>query len=293
MKILTLAALIPAYLPFSLLAQENVKPDEIIQVHGAEQELVLPSEEPIEGIFGSADTLREIPRAATVITESLMQSANIDDLHDISRFAPNSHAAAGFGNPSLPSLRGQLGELFEGGMRRQAGNNGLGVPLTLNAIESIAVVKGAPPVMLGTTQRVGGFVQLQPKRAQLNASGTLLRGKLGEWQQHRLQVDHNQVLTNDESALRVSAEVIDEDSFYDFTKLRSNDLFVAYEWQPNAVTRWSLGVEYYDVTWTDNAGINRPTQALIDDNLYITGQGQQPNGSCSRRICRGEPHRAD
>lgn len=61
MKILTLAALIPAYLPFSLLAQENVKPDEIIQVHGAEQELVLPSEEPIEGIFGSADTLREIP----------------------------------------------------------------------------------------------------------------------------------------------------------------------------------------------------------------------------------------
>ncbi|MFC0446292.1 TonB-dependent receptor [Pseudidiomarina halophila] len=279
MKILTLAALIPAYLPFSLLAQENPKPDEIIQVHGAEQELVLPSEEPIEGIFGSADTLREIPRAATVITESLMQSANIDDLHDITRFAPNSHAAAGFGNPSLPSLRGQLGELFEGGMRRQAGNNGLGIPLTLNPIESIAVVKGAPPVMLGTTQRVGGFVQLQPKRAQLNTSGTLLRGKLGEWQQYRLQVDHNQVLTKDESALRVSAEVIDEDSFYDFTKLRSNDLFVAYEWQPNTATRWSLGVEYYDVSWTDNAGINRPTQALIDDNLYITGQGQQPNGS--------------
>ncbi|XQF91425.1 hypothetical protein ACOBV8_21110 (plasmid) [Pseudoalteromonas espejiana] len=29
----------------------------------------------------------------------------------------------------------------------------------------------------------------------------------------------------------------------------------------------------------DNAGINRPTQALIDDGLYITGQGVQANGS--------------
>ncbi len=275
MKVLTLAVL----LPLSVAAQDSVEPDEVIQVHGSEQELVLPSEEPIEGIFGSADTLREIPRAATVITESLMQSANVDDLHDIARFTPNSHAAAGFGNPSLPSLRGQLGELFEGNMRRQAGNNGLGVPLTLNAIESIAVVKGAPPVMLGTTQRVGGFVQLQPKRAKLDASGTLLKGRVGEWQRYRLQLDHNQVLQETTSALRISAQVIDEDSFYDYSKLRSNDLYMAYEWRPNNATRWSLGVEYYDVNWTDNAGINRPTQALIDDNLYITGQGQQPNGS--------------
>jgi len=31
------------------------------------------------------------------------------------------------------------------------------------------VVKGAPPVMLGTSQRVGGFVNLQPKMARVTA----------------------------------------------------------------------------------------------------------------------------
>ena len=44
-------------------------------------------------------------------------------------------------------------------------------------------------------------------------------------------------------------------------------------------TQLDVSLEYYDVEWTDNAGINRPTQNLIDNNLYITGQGVQPNGS--------------
>ncbi|RUO59083.1 TonB-dependent receptor [Pseudidiomarina insulisalsae] len=267
-----------ALFPLATTAQQ-VQPDEIIDVEGEREELVLPSEQPVEGIFGASDTLQSIARSATVISESLIEQGNIDDLHDISRFAPNSYAAAGFGNPSLPSLRGQLGELFEAGMRRQAGNNGLGIPISLNPVGSIAVVKGAPPVMLGTTQRVGGFVNLQPKRAQLDQHRTQLRARIGEWNQYRGQIDHNAVLQENKQAVRISAEVIDEDSFYDYTHLRSDDLFLAYEWQPDTDTRWSLALEYYDVSWTDNAGINRPTQALIDDNLYITGQGQQPNGS--------------
>ncbi|WP_241970309.1 TonB-dependent receptor [Idiomarina seosinensis] len=266
-----------ALAPMLVLAQE---PMEVIEVIGRDTEtLVLPSEEETEGLFGLAESLKDIPRAATVINESLMREAAIDDLHDIARFAPNSFAAAGFGNPSLPTLRGQLGELFESGMRRQAGNNGLGIPLSFNAIEGIAVVKGAPPVMLGTTQRVGGFVNLQPKTARVNKSASVLTGEWGQWSQYRLQLDHNAVIEQDQQALRVSAEMVDEDSFYDYHHHRSDDLLVAYQWQPNQDTKLDVSLEYYDVEWTDNAGINRPTQNLIDNNLYITGQGVQPNGS--------------
>ena len=49
---------------------------------------------------------------------------------------------------------------------------------------------------------------------------------------------------------------IDEDSFYDYHHHRSDDLLVAYQWQPNSDTQLDLR-EYYDVAWTDNAGINR------------------------------------
>ena len=266
------------FLPLTAVAQE--KPMEVIEVIGRDDgSVVLPSEETTEGLFGLAESLQEIPRAATAISESLMEEAAINDLHDIARFAPNSFAAAGFGNPSLPTIRGQLGELFEAGMRRQAGNNGLGIPMSFNAIEGIAVVKGAPPVMLGTTQRVGGFVNLQPKTARLTESDSTLKAQLGEWEQYRLQLDHNWVLKEGEQGLRVSAEYVDEDSFYDFHQHSSNDLLLAYKFAPNDDTLLDISLEYYDVDWTDNAGINRPTQNLIDHNLYISGQGVQPNGS--------------
>ncbi|WP_417439420.1 TonB-dependent receptor [Idiomarina abyssalis] len=265
-------------LPLTAVAQE--KPMEVIEVIGRDDSgVVLPSEESTEGLFGLAESLQDIPRAATVISGSLMEEAAINDLHDIARFAPNSFAAAGFGNPSLPTLRGQLGELYEAGMRRQAGNNGLGVPMSFNAIESIAVVKGAPPVMLGTSQRVGGFVNLQPKTARVTASDSTLKAQFGEWSQHRLQLDHNWVLEDNEQGLRISAEYVDEDSFYDYHHHRSDDILLAYKFAPNDDTQLDVSLEYYDVEWTDNAGINRPTQNLIDNNLYIAGQGVQPNGS--------------
>ena len=252
---------------FQASAQE--KPIEIIEVIGRDSSaVVLPSEDSTEGLFGLAESLQEIPRAATVINESLMEEAAINDLHDIARFAPNSFAAAGFGNPSLPTLRGQLGELYEAGMRRQAGNNGLGIPMSFNAIEGMAVVKGAPPVMLGTSQRVGGFVNLQPKTVRLNDMDTQVKAQLGQWSQYRFQVDHNWILKENEQGLRISAEYVDEDSFYDYHHHRSDDVLLAYKFAPNDDTQLDVSLEYYDVEWTDNAGINRPTQNLID-NIYI------------------------
>ncbi len=271
--------LIAGWLSASLAPQVQ-EPIEVIDVVGERNQGVsLPHEQEVEGLFGRSDTLLDIDRGVTVIDASLMRAANVSNIHDIKKFSPNTQAAAGFGNPSLPSIRGQLGELFEGGMRRQAGNNGLGIPLSLNAIESITVVRGAPPVLLGTTQRVGGFVNLTPKRARTDHDVTSINLHWAEWQRQRIQLDHNELLNTNRQALRVSLEYVDENSFYDYTKLRSNDVLVAYRHQLDAENYWDIAVEYYDAAWTDNAGINRPTQALIDANQYITGIGVQPNGS--------------
>lgn len=264
--------------PALVMAQE--KPIEVIEVMGRSNDSpVLPGEESAEGLFGLAQSLQDIPRAATIINAQLMEEAAISNLHDIARFSPNSFAAAGFGNPSLPTLRGQLGELYESGMRRQAGNNGLGIPMSFNAIEGMAVVKGAPPVMLGSSQRVGGFVNLQTKRARLYDKPSHLQVQLGQWDKYRAQVDHNWVLQEGKQGLRVSAEYVNEGSYYDYHHHKSSDLLVAYAFTPSRNTQFDVSLEYYNVDWTDNAGVNRPTQNLIDHNLYITGQGTQPNGS--------------
>ena len=209
----------------------------------------------------------------------MLEQLSIDDLQDVLMLVPNTYSASGFGAPSLPTIRGQLGELFQQGMRRQAGNNGFGIPLSFNSVGQIDVVKGAPSVILGTSQRNGGFVNLTNKVATLSGTDIKLQASAGSWQHYRGQVDVNSALEEGKSGIRLSAEYIDNDSYYDFSQYQSEDLFVAYRLLPDDKSSWDVSLEYYYVDFTDNAGINRPTQNLIDHGLYITGQGVQPNGS--------------
>ncbi|RUO80375.1 TonB-dependent receptor [Idiomarina tyrosinivorans] len=260
--------------------QQSQDVDEVIEVVGdpSQQPVAAPDEQNVKGLFGNSQSIVDIPRAVTALDEAILRQAKINDLHDLKRVTGNAYGASGFGTPSLPTFRGMLGEIFEAGMRRQAGNNGLGFPLSFNAFGQIDVVKGAPPVMLGTTQRVGGFVNLHPKEPSLDNSFGHLTLNVGEWQKRRVQWDYSTPIDS-KQALRVSLEALDQDSFYDYAGQQSQDLLLAYKRQPDANSEWNLALEYYNVEWTDNAGINRPTQALIDDGLYITGQGVQPNGS--------------
>ena len=238
-----------------------------------------PGGEQINDAFGDGLSSADIARSLTPVSGWLLQEAAVEDLRDLQRVAPNTYSATGFGAPSLPTLRGQLGELFELGMRRQVGNNGLGIPLSFNAVGQVDVVRGMPPVMLGATQRTGGFVNLQPKRPSLSESSGAVTLRAGEWDRYRTQLDYSQLLDEERSAVRISYEHRDEGSFYDYSGFDSDNLFLAYRLKPTAESEWNLSLEYYDVAWTDNAGINRPTQQLIDDGVYIQGQGVQPGGS--------------
>ena len=233
----------------------------------------------VDGPFGKDKSLTDIARSLTSISGDMLEQLSIDDLQDVLTLVPNTYSASGFGAPSLPTIRGQLGELFQQGLRRQGGNNGFGIPLSFNSVGQIDVVKGAPSVLLGTTQRNGGFVNLNNKVATLTGTDIKLQASAGSWQHYRGQVDVNTAINEGKSGIRLSAEYIDNDSYYDYSQYQSEDLFVAYRLLPDDHSSWDISFEYYDVDFTDNAGINRPTQNLIDNGLYITGQGIQPNGS--------------
>ncbi|MDX1705503.1 TonB-dependent receptor [Pseudidiomarina sp.] len=254
---------------------------EIIEVTGkrADAAGISPKSTLVEGAFGGDKTLADIPRSVTPISSQLLEAAAINDLHDISKVAPNTYSAAGFGAPSLPTIRGQLGEIFQLGMRRQGGNNGLGIPLSFNSVAQVDVVRGVAPVIFGSTQRTGGFVNLQPKQAPLQATDNTVQLAAGRWNQYRAQLDVNQVLDSGKQGLRASVEVVREDSFYDYAGYDSDNLYLTWRWLPDSASELNLHAEFYDVDWTDNAGLNRPTQDLIDHGLYVQGQGVQPNGS--------------
>ncbi|AOS97914.1 TonB dependent receptor [Microbulbifer aggregans] len=269
------------------IAQESVEEaedsvtTEFVEVLGdrIDESAVGPHSDAAGGAFASELSAAEIARSITPVGEWLLDEAAVENLRDLQRVAPNTYSATGFGAPSLPTIRGQLGEVFEAGMRRQVGNNGLGIPLSFNGVGQVDVVRGMPSVMLGSTQRTGGFVNLAPKRPSLESASGSAVVRAGQWDRYRSQVDYSSLLEPSRSAVRVSVEHRNEGSFYDFSGMDSNNLFAAYRLKPSEDSEWNLSVEYYDVSWTDNAGINRPTQALIDDGLYVQGQGVRPDGS--------------
>lgn len=251
----------------------------VVNADALPKDSILPTAAPLDGFFGPGRSVLDTPRSVTSINSALMDVAGINDLRDIMKLAPNTYSPSDFGAPSLPSIRGQLGEIFEDGLRQQGGNNGFGVPLSFNAVYGMNVVKGPPPVVLGTTQRVGGLVDLQLKRPDLEAAAGYADLSVGSWSHHSGQVDYSTPISQGRSALRISLEDDDSQSFYDYAHIRAQDLYVAYRRKPDAIGEFNASFEYYHVDFTDIAGINRPTQNLIDNGLYVTGQGVQPNGS--------------
>lgn len=250
-----------------------------VEIIGSRPTAPLANANSVDGPFGPGRSILEVPRAMTTIGTDLMQVIGLTDLGDLAKVVPNTYSPTGFGIPSLPTIRGQLGEIFEDGLRRQGGNNGFGLPLSFNSMEGIDVFKGPPPVILGASQRVGGFVNFKLKRPDLNSASGYLELATGSWQRNSLQLDYSQPIETKQSAWRVSAEVLDQGSFYDYSHHRSQDLYLAYRVKPDHASTLDVSIEYYNVNFTDSAGINRPTQNLIDHGRYVTGQGVQANGS--------------
>ena len=261
--------------------QQQLTNVEVIEVRGERTSGAQLSlkDQPSSSLFGGQQALADIARSVTPISAALIASTGMSDLHDVAKVAPNSFAAAGFGAPSLPTLRGQLGEVLQNGLRRQAGNNGLGLPLSFNSVGQIDVVRGVAPVILGSTQRSGGLVNLQAKRAPLDVGQGTATLQFGRWDAYRAQLDQSVVLKQGQQGVRYSIESIRENSFYDYSEFNSDSLFLTYRWLLDSQSELNLYAEFYQVDWTDNAGFNRPTQALIDDGLYVQGQGRQANGS--------------
>jgi len=261
-------------------AERAAAPIERIQIIGeTRNEALSPQGAKLRGVFGLDEGILDIGRSITPLSEALLLDSQIVDLNSLSRLVPNTHGAVGFGSASLPTIRGQLGEVFSNGLRRQGGNNGFGIPMSFNSVEQLDVVKGMPPVMLGTTQRVGGFVNIQSKRPSLTENFSRIDLSASRWDRYGMQADVARVVSEDELAVRLSVELRDENSFYDYTHFNSENIFLAARMRPSDQAEWNVSWEYFDADFTDNAGLNRPTQGLIDHGLYITGQGQQPNGS--------------
>jgi outer membrane receptor protein involved in Fe transport len=233
---------------------------------------VLPNDHPFNSVYGYETSILDTPRNVTVISSTQLEAVSLKDVRDFSKLTSSSYTSSNFGAPTTPSLRGQTADTLLNGMRKGLSNNGNGMPFNTNSIESVNILKGPPSVMVGASQYVGGYVDLMTKRPTGDNSGRLdltvdSEGML------KAQIDQNYILS-DNLNFRVSMTGEDSSDYYwDDYKRQTAAFYAALDWRPNDDYQLELISEYFNANFTENWGINRPTDDLIDTLNYVTGIG--------------------
>ena len=128
----SLAALAPAVLgqtpsPATPTTPAAVAPaDETVHMEAVSvtdvpvDQVILPTARPFSSVFGTDDSIIDVPRDVTIISREQMDTIGIEDVTDFSKLTSSSYTDSNFGAPGNPSIRGQSADLFVNGMRQRS-----------------------------------------------------------------------------------------------------------------------------------------------------------------------------
>ncbi|HWA26249.1 MAG TPA: TonB-dependent receptor [Lacunisphaera sp.] len=234
------------------------------------EELVLPIARPFNSVFGTDDNIVDVPRNVTIISRQQLSDISIESVLDFSKLTSSAFTTTNFGAPSNASIRGQSADVFLNGLRSRITSNGNGMPVDFNSVESVNIVKGPATAVQGTSMYVGGFIDLVSKRPYFDKFRGTTSVTLGSYDTKRWTVDVGGPISP-KVAYRVSYSGEDSTGYYTdgFKKLHS--FYGALEFRPSANYSIFINSQFFSANYTENWGINRVTQDLIDNGNYITG----------------------
>jgi len=264
-----------------IYAQDGVAGEEdviVLEEMAAEdvpiEESILATSRPITSVYGSERSILDTPRNVNIVSREQLDAISIRDVRDFSKLTSSSYTKTNFGAPTAPNLRGQEADLFVNGVRRGHSTNGNGVPINFNSVESVNIVKGPAGAIFGNSNYVGGYVDLITKRAFFDHGGSV-EYTYGSFDQHTLAIDAN-IPISETLAARFSIEAKEWDGFWDRWYQKSQAIYGTVAWRPNDKYRADFMGEFYKGNYTENWGVNRVTQDLFDDGLYIPNRPGEP-----------------
>ncbi len=231
---------------------------------------ILPTSRPFNSVFGTDDNIIDVPRNVTIISRQLLSDISISSVLDFSKLTSSSYTTTNFGAPSNPSIRGQTADLFVNGVRGRITSNGNGLPLDFNSVESVNIVKGPATAVQGASMYVGGFTDLITKRPYFDGFKGSTSYTIGSYGQNAWTIDVGGPLSK-ETAFRFSYSGEDSQGYwYDYYN-KNNSVYGAITYRPTDNYEIFLNATAAFYRYTENWGINRVTQALIDNGFYQTG----------------------
>jgi catecholate siderophore receptor len=241
-------------------------------------EAIVPTVRPTDSVFGLDQNVMDIPRNITIISRAQLDDISITDVRDFTKLTTSSYTTSNFGEPSNPSIRGQIADIFINGMRQGLTEAGAGLPLDFNYVESVDIFKGPPTVLSGTSQNVGGWVNLDTKQPFFDAWHGSVSSTFGDYGVYRWTIDTGGPLIANQLAFRVSYSGDYSNSFVEGQYFHTQSLYAALTWTPSSNYTLQLMGDAYFASYTQNFGYNRPTQELIDNYQYYSGFVHTPTG---------------
>jgi outer membrane receptor protein involved in Fe transport len=288
-KILRLLAGSGSFLLAAALAHAQAAPaadepktdDKVVEMEKFEvndvpiREVVLPQSRPFNSVFGVERSILDTPRNVTIFSREQLNAISVQDVRDFSKLTASSYTRTNFGAPTTPDIRTQIGDMFLNGMRIGLSSNGNGLPINFNSVESINIVKGPATVVYGSSPYVGGYADLISKRPTFGKAEGSASVTVGSFDVYRWTFDYG-AASSSKTAWRVSYAGEASKGFYDDGKKNTQALYLAITHRPDAATEWFFNNEVFFADYTENFGVNRVTQQLIDTGFYQTGVNNNP-----------------
>jgi hypothetical protein len=235
------------------------------------QETVLPTRLKVNSTYGLNLSVMDTPRNTTLLSTTQLQTLNIDDPRAFSYLTSSSYTDSAFGTPNIPRIRGQYADVFYNGMRSSFTDNGYGAPLNFDSIDNIAITKGPASVRDGPGPGVGGEVDLLTKRPSLDDFTTTVRATFDTVNNRRWMIDTGGAVVPGVLGVMISYSGEDSGSYFYGHYFDKTAIYAALRWRPNANYQLDVNAEVNLESYTENVGINRVNQQLIDHGTYLQG----------------------
>ena len=238
-------------------------------------EQVLPTVRPIGSVYGDDRSIIDTPRSVSSVNKAWMDDRMIKNAMDFGQFAPGVYAAAQYGIPGVPQIRGDLGQIYVNGQLIPFSRNS--TPLSFNGVEAMDIVKGPGTAVYGPQGNgPGGYVNFVSKQPYFDRSHYDISTTFGYWtsghsySNPEYTIDFGGPIT-DKLAYRVSYLGRYGDSYYVNAKDQTQDVYVALTYLISNSTKFDWWFQGFATRTNEITGANRVTENFIKNGYYIAG----------------------
>jgi len=274
-----LAALCTGSLTGTLSAQTTTEPVTVLEKFVikdvAREDQIMPTVRPVSSVLGDDRNVLDTPRSVSSISKELMEQVRIHSVTDFSQFAPGVYTAARYGLATTPMVRGDLAELYFDGQRAKYSRDS--VMPSFNGVEALDIVKGPGSAIYGSQSNgAAGYTNFVTKKPFFDKRRTetslTYAGPTADHDYSNLewQLDTGGPIDSN-NAYRVSYLGRSGNTYYQNTKDDTQDLFAALTHVFDKSLKLNWWIQAYHQTYGEVSGINRPTQQLINDSIYLSG----------------------